>query len=344
MASKSKVLDVNVKNRIIQLRNESLTYRAIGIQLNISLFTVRCVVKKFNETGSTENKVRSGRPGIFSAREKRSINKEVKKNPKISAPQLAKDVANTSHKTFSVQTIRNVLYEESYYGRAARKKPFISERNRRKRLDFAKSRVNLSDEFWNTVIFSDESKFNIFWSDGRQHVWRKPNTELEKQHLTPTVKYGGGSVLVWSCMAANGVGKLCFTDGTSFVFQQDNDPKHTANLTREWLMYNFPRQFKTPPQSPDINPIENLWHKLDVEVIANTFLPTVSAHIAEKFCDPAFVDQKTARDTFVAQLRRYHLHGCTFRSNSWDAQLAVPNVPRYARLETNLEIRQAKER
>ncbi|GFT07133.1 hypothetical protein TNCV_1416361 [Trichonephila clavipes] len=110
MASKSKELDVNVKNMIIQLRNEGLTYRAIGIQLNISLFTVRSVVKKFNETGSTENKVRSGRSGIFSAREKRSIIKEVKKYPKISAPQLTKDVANTSHKTFSVQTIRNVLH------------------------------------------------------------------------------------------------------------------------------------------------------------------------------------------------------------------------------------------
>ncbi|GFS60845.1 transposable element Tcb1 transposase [Trichonephila clavipes] len=150
------------------------------------------------------------------------------------------------------------------------------------RLDFAKSHVNLSDEFWNTVIFPDESKFNIFGSDGRQYVCRKPNTELEKRHLTPTVKHGG-SVLVWGCMAANGVGKLCFIDGimtarayinilrhnlqssaqrlglgTSFVLQQDNDPKYTANLTREWLLYNSPRQLKKPPQSPDINPIENL--------------------------------------------------------------------------------------
>ncbi|GFW12929.1 transposable element Tcb2 transposase [Trichonephila clavipes] len=141
-----------------------------------------------------------------------------------------------------------------------------------------------------TVIFSNESKFNIFGSDGRQYVWRKPNTELEKQHLTLTVKHGGGSVLIWGCMAANGVGKLCFIDGImtacmyidilrhnlqssaqklglgTFVFQQDNDPKHAANLTREWLLYNSPRQLKTLPQSPDINPIENLWHKLDVEV------------------------------------------------------------------------------
>ncbi|GFX44170.1 uncharacterized protein TNCV_4119661 [Trichonephila clavipes] len=147
MVLKSKELDVNVKNMIIQLRNEGLTYRAIGIQLNISLFTIRSIVKRFTETKSTENKVRSGQPEIFSVKEKRSIIKEIKKNPKISAPQLAKDVANTSHKTSSVQTIRNVLHEESYYGKAARKKPFISERNRRKRLDFAKSHGNLSAEF-----------------------------------------------------------------------------------------------------------------------------------------------------------------------------------------------------
>ncbi|KAF8781567.1 Glucose dehydrogenase like protein [Argiope bruennichi] len=73
MTSKSKELDVSVKNMIIRLRNEGLTYRAIRVQLNISLFTVRSVVKKFKETGSTENKTRSGRPRIFSTREKRAI-------------------------------------------------------------------------------------------------------------------------------------------------------------------------------------------------------------------------------------------------------------------------------
>ncbi|KAF8785828.1 hypothetical protein HNY73_011331 [Argiope bruennichi] len=91
MTSKSKELDVSVKNMIIRLRNEGLTYRVIGVQLNISLFTVRSVVKKFKETGSTENKTRSGRPRIFSTREKRAIINKVKKNPKISAPQIARD-------------------------------------------------------------------------------------------------------------------------------------------------------------------------------------------------------------------------------------------------------------
>ena len=137
--------------------------------------------------------------------------------------------------------------------------------------------------FWNTVIFSDESKFNISDSDGREKVWRKVNSEVDPQNMTGTVKHGGGSIMVWGCMAASGVGNLVLIDRImdktiylnilkdnlkqsalklglerSFVFQQDNDPKHTAHVVREWLLYNTPKQLKPPPQSPDLNDIEHL--------------------------------------------------------------------------------------
>lgn len=58
------------------------------------------------------------------------------------------------------------------------------------------------------MLFTDESKFNLFGSGGRVNVWRQSNTELELKHLRPTVKHGGGSVLVWGCMSAANVGKF----------------------------------------------------------------------------------------------------------------------------------------
>ncbi|GFW49176.1 transposable element Tcb1 transposase [Trichonephila clavipes] len=62
----------------------------------------------------------------------------------------------------------------------------------------------MTDNFWKKVIFSDESKFTIFGSDSRRTIWRKPNTALNPKNLRPTVKHGGGSVMIWGCTRVNG--------------------------------------------------------------------------------------------------------------------------------------------
>jgi hypothetical protein len=144
-------------------------------------------------------------------------------------------------------------------------------------LEFARAYVNKPIDFWKTVLFTDESKFNIFGFDGPQYVWRKPKKELNQKNVLPTVRHGGGNAMVWGCMGYAGVGELAIVEGimnakgyvnilranlkksvrklriqNSYLFQQDNDPKHTARITREWPLYNARGLLETPPQSPDI--------------------------------------------------------------------------------------------
>ncbi|GFW91891.1 transposable element Tc1 transposase [Trichonephila clavipes] len=147
-----------------------------------------------------------------------------------------------------------------------KKTPYISEVDKKRLLEFAMKYKNKPMDFWKKVIFSADSKFDIFTPPGIRKIWRKSKTALETKNVFPTLKHGGGNAMLWGCVDHNGAEsdkKLSMEN--NFIFQQVNDPKHTAIVTKTWLLYHAPRRLEMPPQSPDLNPIEHLWMPLDNE-------------------------------------------------------------------------------
>ncbi len=162
-------------------------------------------------------------------------------------------------------------------------KPLLNNRQRQKRLAWAKDKNDWTAAEWSKVMFSDESKFSISFGNQGPRVWRKRGEAQNPRCLRSSVKFPQ-SVMVWGAMSSAGVGPLCFLRSkvntavyqevlehfmipaadqlygdADFIFQQDLAPAHSAKATSTWFKDHGIPVLNLPANSPDLNPIENLW-------------------------------------------------------------------------------------
>ncbi|KAK6765559.1 hypothetical protein RB195_025460 [Necator americanus] len=269
-------ISIETRKSILRGIDQGMRQVELAKLFNVSRVTISVFLKRVSTCGVIGATPNPGRSRMTTRVTDRNILRMSRANPRLTASDIQSESAIANQQIPSVRTVRRLLQDAGLNGRRPAKKPLISKKNRVARVKWTKEHIGWTRQQWNKVLFSDESKFNLMGSGGIKYVRRPAGKRFYPMYQLPTVKHGGGNNMLWGCFSSHGVGpprqihgsldrygyeKILETTmrpfalqiiGKGFIFQQDNDPKHTSSHIRDWFNRRYVEVLDWPSQSPDL--------------------------------------------------------------------------------------------
>ena len=202
------------RGQIVGARQAGASISETARLVGVSNSTVCRIMVKYLEEGKTAaDKSACGRKKKLNSRERRYLKCTVTGDRRVSAVKVTATINATLKKPISTPTIRRELHTQNLYARAAIAKPLITKVNASNRLAWCNEHKSWSADNWRNVVWSDESSYTLFPTTGRVYVWRTPEESYKPECLKPTVKHGGGSVMVWGAISWHSAGPIIAIKG-----------------------------------------------------------------------------------------------------------------------------------
>ncbi len=273
-----------VRKKIVKYFKNNVPQHQIAKALQISSSTVHNIIKRVRETGKISVRKGQGRGPLLVARGLRALRRHCITHRHDSVIDITKWAQEYFQKPLSVNTIRHAICRCQLNLCHAKRKPYVNMVQKRGHVLWAKAHLKWIVSKWKSVLWSDESKFDILVGNHRCRVLQaKEEGDLPACYQRSVQK--PASLMVWGCISAYGMGSLHVLEGTMnakkyikvleqhmlpsrrplfqgrpCVFQQDNAKPHTAAITTAWLRSRRVRELNWPACSTDLSPIENIWH------------------------------------------------------------------------------------
>ena len=157
---KTKELSKDVRDKTVDLHKAEMGYKTISKKLDEKT-TVGAIIQKWKKYKTTINRPRSGAPCKILPHGVRMITRKVRDQPRTTREELVNDLKAVGT-TVTKQNIGNTLCRNGLKSCSTRKVPLLKKAHVQACLKFAIEHLNDSEKAWEKVLWSDETKIELF--------------------------------------------------------------------------------------------------------------------------------------------------------------------------------------